>query len=112
MSDFRYPLIPDDDKFALLRNGSLMVMNTQQMLSQDEYCVETVDFGDETGSDWLTTAIICFGSGEVPTSNTLFIIYAVGTYYNFSKLVRTLDVKSHVYFLCEILGNRGDHKTN
>ncbi|KAF2898125.1 hypothetical protein ILUMI_08049 [Ignelater luminosus] len=74
----QYPLIPNDDQFALLRNGSLMVLDTHKLLTQDEYCMETIDFGDESGSDWLTTAIICFGSGEVPTSSTLFIIYAVG----------------------------------
>lgn len=74
----QYPLIPDDDKFALLQNGSLLVLNTKQILSLDNYCMETVDFGDEQQSDWITTAIVCFSSAEVPLSNTLFVIYAVG----------------------------------
>lgn len=78
-SNQRYPLDPQEELFPLLKNGSLLVMNTQQVLSLDDYCMETVNFGDDTGgSRWVTTAILCFSGGNAPLSSTFFIIYAVG----------------------------------
>lgn len=77
---FRYPLLPDEDTFVLLENGTLIVLNTGQVLSEDNYCMETVNFGDEKNEEWVTTAILCFTSGEAPLSSAIFIIYAVGTF--------------------------------
>ena len=74
----KYPLDPEEDEFPLLKNGSLMVLHTQQILSMDGYCMETVNFGDESKSRWVTTAILCFSGGNVPHSYAMFIIYAVG----------------------------------
>ncbi|XP_031357088.1 adhesion G protein-coupled receptor E4-like [Photinus pyralis] len=85
----KYPLDPEEESFPLMKNGSLMVLNTQNILSMDNYCIETVNLGDEAGSRWVTTAILCFSSGNVPLSSTFFVIYAVGIILSAAALILT-----------------------
>ncbi|KAK4872480.1 hypothetical protein RN001_014509 [Aquatica leii] len=86
----KYPLDPIEDEFPLLKNGSLMVLNTQEMLSMDQYCFESVNFlGEKNKDNWVTTAILCFSGATAPLSDTFFIFYAVGILLSAMFLILT-----------------------
>ncbi|KAF5292865.1 hypothetical protein FQR65_LT11117 [Abscondita terminalis] len=87
----KYPLDPNEDSFPLLKNGSLAVLNSQtdQILSMDNYCFESVNFGDAKQDNWVTTAILCFNSATTPVSDWIFYLYAVGVLVSAIFLILT-----------------------
>ncbi|KAF5279956.1 hypothetical protein FQA39_LY18177 [Lamprigera yunnana] len=85
----KYPLDPKEDEFDLLKNGSLIVLNTHQILPMDGYCFETVNLKEKDQDRWITTAILCFSSSASPLSRTIFIIYSVGIFLSAFFLLLT-----------------------
>lgn len=69
----RVPLVPGQDKFVFLQNGSLVYYDEMTLLTQKQFCVEAVD--DE--GDVMTVPLICVPkSAEMPA--VLYYIYSAG----------------------------------
>lgn len=76
----RFSLQPDLDEFFLLENGSLIRLDTVELLSAGQFCIETVNVAEEPDNEWITTAMVCFSITEIQYGNTIFKIYSTGTY--------------------------------
>ncbi|KAK4872481.1 hypothetical protein RN001_014510 [Aquatica leii] len=73
-----YPLDPKEDTFLLLTNGSLAILDPDQVYPMDEYCFETVNLNEDNKDRWVTTALLCLNSANASVSSSAFVLYAVG----------------------------------
>lgn len=66
----RLPLFPGEDNFTLLQNGSLLYFDEMLLLSQEKFCVETIEDIQET------VPLICAASTQIP--EVVYYIYSSG----------------------------------
>lgn len=67
---FRIALYPDTDEYLFLQNGSLLYLDERILLSQDQYCMETIEEMQET------VPFICLKPRGYP--EIIYYIYASG----------------------------------
>lgn len=67
---FRIALYPDEDQFLYLQNGSLLYIDERILLSQDQYCVETLEEIE------AAVPFICLRPRGTP--EVIYYIYASG----------------------------------
>ncbi|KAF5292864.1 hypothetical protein FQR65_LT11116 [Abscondita terminalis] len=99
-----YPLDPKEDNFLLLTNGSLTVLNTNEILPMDSYCFETVNFKEDEKDRWETTPFLCIPSASASMSKSTFVLYGTGVLLSAAFLI----VTAFVYFCTENPRNARD----
>ncbi|XP_018325985.1 G-protein coupled receptor Mth2-like isoform X2 [Agrilus planipennis] len=86
-------LIPGVDSFILLSNGSLVIPDIKKILTQDEFCIETVYMEFENSSmSWTTTAFTCFQGEVLRGGNGFLIVIGIGIIVSIIFLLATASI--------------------